>query len=117
MEDFYSDEYTDDSHIPRIEIGDIDMMKDLELELATNHDYFYRRIVSFMIEAVENRLPDGEPLAILVDESGMEYDMELPPEGYLKSLNKTMEYFQSIEEYETCSLVKDLINIVEVAQS
>lgn len=113
MTDYNTDDFTHDAHIPRIEIGDIDMLKDLELELATNHDYFYRRIVSYMIEAVENRLPEGEPLAILVDENGVEYDMELPPEGYLKSLNKTMEYFTDIEEYETCSLIKDIITLVE----
>jgi len=38
--------------------------------------------------------------------------MELGPEGYSKSLNKCMEYFTDIEEYETCSLVNDLIKIV-----
>lgn len=113
MEDYNTDDYTYDSHIPRIEIGSIDMLKDLELELMTNHDYFYRRIVSYMIEAVENRLQEGEPLAILVDENGVEYDMELPPEGYMKSLTKTMEYFKSVEEYETCSLIKDIITLVE----
>lgn len=113
MEDFYSDDYTYDAHIPRIEIGSIETVSDIELELMAHHDEFYRRIITYMIETIENRLPAGEPLAILVDEEGVEYDMELPPDGYLKSLNKCMEYFTDIEEYETCSLVKDMINIVE----
>jgi hypothetical protein len=113
MEDFYSDEYTHDSHIPRIEIGSIETMADIELELATHHDEFYRRIITYMIETVENKIPVGEPLAILVDEEGVEYDMELPPDGYMKSLNKCMEYFTDIEEYETCSLIKDIIDIVQ----
>ena len=113
MEDFYTDDYTHDAHIPRIEIGNIETIKDIELELATHHDEFYRRIISYVIESIENRLPAGEPLAILVDENGVEYDMDLPPDGYMKSLSKCMEYFTDIEEYETCSLIKDIITIVE----
>ena len=113
MEDYYSDEYTHDAHIPRIEISSInDTIKDIELEIASHHDEFYRRIITFVIESVENRLPVGEPLAILIDEDGVEYDMDLPPDGYMKSLNKCMEYFTNIEEYETCALVNDLIKIV-----
>lgn len=113
MKDFYSDDYIDDAHIPRLHIDSIGTVQDIELELMTNHDEFYRRIITFMIETVENTLPAGEPLAILVDESGVEYDMELGPDGYLKSLNKCMVYFTDIEEYETCSLVNDLIKIVK----
>ena len=113
MEDFYTDDYTHDAHIPRIEIGNIETIRDIELELATHHDEFYRRIISYVIESIENRLPAGEPLAILVDENGVEYDMDLPPDGYMKSLGKCMEYFTDIEEYETCSLIKDIITIVE----
>lgn len=113
MEDFYTDDYTNDAHIPRIEIGDIETIKDIELELASHHDEFYRRIITYVIEVIENRLPDDEPLAILVDDDGVEYEMDLPVSGFIKSLTKCMEYFTDIEEYETCSLVKDLINITE----
>ena len=113
MDDFHTDDYTYDSHIPRIEIGSIETIKDIELELATHHDEFYRRLISYMIEGIENRLPEGEPVAILVDDEGVEYDMDLPREGYLKSLNKCMEYFTDLEEYETCSLIKDMITIIE----
>jgi len=111
--DYYNDEYMDDAHIPRLHIESLGTMQDIELDLMSNHDEFYRRIITFMIETVENRLPAGEPLAILVDENGTEYDMELGPDGYLKSLNKCMEYFKDIEEYETCTLIKDLIRITE----
>ena len=113
IDDYYGDDYTNDGHIPRIEIDSINTLRDLELELATHHDEFYRRIITYVIEAIENRLPAGEPLAILVDENGAEYDMDLPPDGYMKSLNKCMEYFTGIEEYETCSLIKEIIYIVE----
>lgn len=113
MEDYNNDEYLDDAHIPRLHIETMSTVQDIELELMTQHDEFYRRIITYMIETIENRLPYGEPLAILVDDSGAEYDMELGPEGYVKSLTKCMEYFTSIEEYETCSLVNDLIKIIE----
>jgi hypothetical protein len=113
MEEFYMDNYRDDEHIPRIEIKGIQTIDDVELELASHHDDFYRRIITYVIEVIENRLPDGEPLAILVDEDGMEYDMELPTTGFVKSLTKCMEYFTSIEEYESCTLVKDLIKIAD----
>ena len=113
MEDFYTDDYTNDSHIPRIEIGDIETIKDIELELASHHDEFYRRIITYIIEVIENRLPADEPLAILVDDEGVEYDMELPVDGFMKSLNKCMEYFTDIEEYETCALVQQLMEITE----
>ena len=33
MEDFFTDDYTYDAHIPRIEIGNIETIKDIELEL------------------------------------------------------------------------------------
>ena len=116
MEDFNTEDYTNDAHIPRIEIGNMETIKDIELELATHHDDFYRRLITYMIEAIENRLPEGEPVAILIDEDGVEYDMDLPREGFLKSLDKCMEYFTDIEEYETCALVQDMIKIVKDAQ-
>ena len=112
-EDFYTDDYTNDSHIPRIEIGDIETIKDVELALASSHDEFYRRIITYVIDVIENKLPADEPLAILVDDEGAEYDMDLPVDGFIKSLTKCMEYFTDIEEYETCALVKDLMKITE----
>jgi len=35
--------------------------------------------------------------------------MVLPYNGFEKSLNKTIEYFELIEEYETCDLIKQII--------
>ena len=112
MEDFNTDEYTYDAHIPRIYIESMNTVQDIELQLMSNHDEFYRRIISFMIDVIEDKLPVGEPLAILIDEDGVEYDMELPPDGYNKSLEKCMEYFTNLEEYETCTLVKNIIDTV-----
>lgn len=112
-QDYYTDSWGDDSHIPRIEIEDLHTIKDIELELATNHDEFYRRIITFVIDVIENKLPADEPLAILIDTDGEQYAMELPTDGFVKALTKCMEYFTAIEEYESCTLVNDLIKISE----
>jgi hypothetical protein len=34
--------------------------------------------------------------------------MALPKPGYRKSLNKAMKYFEEIEEFETCDLIKQM---------
>jgi hypothetical protein len=34
--------------------------------------------------------------------------MTLPKEGYKKSLTKANQYFEKIEEFETCDLIKQL---------
>ena len=50
----------------------------------------------------------SDMLAILVDDEGAEYEMALPKAGYKKSLNKAMKYFEEIEEFETCDLIKQM---------
>jgi len=47
-------------------------------------------------------------MAILIDDDAIEYEMILPPHGYVKSLGKAKEYFTKIEEYETCDLIKQI---------
>ena len=113
MDEWYEEEPGDLPHVPRIEIGSIETIEDIELELQSNHDDFYRRIVTYIIDSIEGNLPEDEPLAILVDADGVEYDMELDEDGYLKSLGKCLEYFTNIEEYESCMLIKDLVKIIE----
>lgn len=85
---------------------------DFDQLLMSKYDMFYRRIVEYVLKDIEEGAKD-EIMAILVDEDGVEYDMSLPREGYLKSLNKATEYFRMIEEYETCGLIKDMIKQIE----
>jgi hypothetical protein len=85
---------------------------DFDQLLMSKYDMFYRRIVEYVLKDIEEGVKD-EIMAILVDEDGVEYDMTLPREGYLKSLNKATEYFRMIEEYETCGLIKDMIKQIE----
>lgn len=74
----------------------------------SKYDIFYRRIVEFILERIESNKPKDELLAILVDDEGAEYQMDLPKEGYIKCLGKAMDYFLRIEEYETCDLIKQM---------
>ena len=85
---------------------------DFDQLLMSKYDMFYRRIVEYVLKDIEEGVKD-EIKAILVDDDGDEYDMKLPREGYLKSLNKATEYFRMIEEYETCGLIKDMIKQIE----
>ena len=85
---------------------------DFDRLLMTKYDIFYRRIVEYVLVDLEEG-EVNELMAILIDEGGNEYDMHLPREGYTKSLTKAMEYFTMIEEYETCSLIKDMIKQIE----
>ena len=97
-----------DINIPKIHIDPDKLVKgDMDMTLMAKHDAFFRRIVEYVLNKVEGT-EDGDTLAILVDDQGVEYDMQLPPEGYTKSLSKANEFFLAIEEYETCELIKQL---------
>ena len=100
--------------VPYIRIDSMTSVQDIELELMSNHDEFFRQIIIHIMDRMDGLDPD--PVAILVDEEDTEYIMEIQPEGYLKSLKKANEYFVSIEEYETCDLIKQMIEIAKKEQ-
>ena len=58
MDEWYEEEPRDLPHVPRIEIGSIETIEDIELELQSNHDDFYRRIVTYIIDSIEGNLPE-----------------------------------------------------------
>lgn len=94
--------------IPKINIDPNILTKsDIDLVLKSKYDEFYRRIVEYTMGVIEGEKEDI--LAILVDDDGVEYEMNLPYHGFEKSLTKSIEYFELIEEYETCELIKQLI--------
>lgn len=99
-----------DSKVPKIHIDPQKIMKeDIDMVLMSKHDMFYRRIVEFVLDKLEGK-KGGETLAILIDDDGVEYEMSLPKNGYNKSLMKALRYFEKIEEFETCDLIKQMIN-------
>jgi len=85
---------------------------DLDKVLMSKYDIFYRRMVEFILNTIESR-PESKILVVLIDDDGVEYEMQLPESGFVKSLNKANEYFLQIEEYETCTLIKDMLKIIE----
>tara|TARA_B100000767_G_scaffold268348_1_gene288463 strand:- start:455 stop:763 length:309 start_codon:yes stop_codon:yes gene_type:complete len=97
------------SKVPKIHIDPNKILReDIDKVLMSKYDIFYRRIVEFILEKIEGHDTTDELLAILVDDEGAEYQMDLPKEGYMKCLKKAMEYFLRIEEYETCDLIKQM---------
>lgn len=94
--------------IPVIHIDPDKLTKaDFDLMLISKFDIFYRRIVEYVLSIIEGE-QEGI-LVILVDENNTEYEMTLPQDGFKKSLTKALEYFEKIEEYETCDLIKQII--------
>lgn len=114
MFDFEDELFEDhDEHgIPRIKVDSTTSITDLELTLRTQHDEFFRRIIDHIMSKLEGR-KKIDPVAILVDEEGVEYEMNVEEDGYNIALEKSNDYFVSIEEYETCDLIKQMFEIIE----
>jgi len=93
--------------IPRIHLDPNTLEADFDVLLKSKYDIFFRRIVEFVLDRIEGT-ETSDMLAILVDDEGAEYEMALPKVGYRKSLNKAMKYFEEIEEFETCDLIKQM---------
>ena len=83
------------------------LKQDIDKLLMSKYDIFYRRLVEYILNKIEGE-PETELIAILVDDEGAEYEMALPESGYKKSLSKALDYFVTIEEYETCDLIKQM---------
>jgi len=117
MSDFFDpsnfdfEDFSNRDNILRINIDSSTSAQDIELMLNTKHDDFYRRMVDHVMQKLDGT-KTVEPVAIIVDEDGTEYDMEIQEDGFNKSLDKANEYFISIEEYETCDLIRQMIQII-----
>lgn len=96
-----------DKKAPKIHLDPNSLEADFDHLLMSKYDMFFRRIVEFVLDRLEGN-ETSEMLAILVDDEGAEYEMSLPKEGYRKSLNKANKYFEQIEEFETCDLIKQM---------
>jgi len=97
-----------ENKVPEIHIDPASLQADFEILLMSKYDIFFRRIVEFVLDRIEGKETD-ELLAILVDDDGVKYNMDLPKSGYKKSLSKAIKYFEKIEEFETCDLIKQMI--------
>lgn len=97
-----------ENKVPKIHLDPMALEADFDILLKDKYDIFFRRIVEFVLDKLEGA-ETSDRLAILVDDEGAEYEMCLPASGYTKSLNKAMIYFEEIEEFETCDLIKQMI--------
>lgn len=96
-----------ENKVPKIHLDPNALEADFDVLLRSKYDIFFRRIVEFVLDKIEGK-ETSDMLAILVDDEGIEYEMVLPEQGYEKSLNKAMQYFEEIEEFETCDLIKQM---------
>ena len=90
--------YMDAKHIIQ---GDFDMY------LSTKHDLFFRRIIEHITNRIEG-LEKEDMLCRIIDEENKTYELHLPRDGFLKAMEKSLQYFKFIEEYETCGLIEEL---------
>ena len=95
-------------NIPTFELNAKFLLKDdFEMYLHKHYDLFFRRI----LEHVTNRIDGGEDedlLCWIKDENKELYELRLPESGFDKALKQAWKYFETIEEFETCQLVKEL---------
>ncbi len=73
-------------------------------------DLFFRRIVQYVMNRIEGIETESILCYIIQDTNNKLHrsTFVLEKEGWSKSLEKALEYFREIEEYETCELIKQL---------
>lgn len=73
-------------------------------------DLFYRRIVQYVMDKIDGTETNSILCYIIIEEKNKIHRSTfiLEKEGWNKSLNKALEYFTKIEEYETCELIKQI---------
>lgn len=98
--------------IPVYKISTSGPIHEMKLLVKEHQDEMYRIVVEHIMDCIDGNAEEGEPLAIIVDENDNEYDLSLKREAWPDALNKANDYFVEIEEYETCDLIKQLLNII-----
>ena len=73
---------------------------------------FHLNIIKHIEDTIDGISMNANILCVLIDEEGNEYDSLLDEDRYIKSLQKSLEFFKERENYEKCKHVTDLINRV-----
>ena len=71
---------------------------------------FHLNIIKHIEDNMDGISMNANILCVLIDEEGNEYDSLLDEDRYIKSLQKSLEFFKERENYEKCKHVTDLIN-------
>lgn len=94
--------------IPTLRLKSSKVIDDFE-DCIDEADVFYRRIVQYIMNKVEG-VETGNILCHIIDEYDNKRSLILENVGdnWSKSLGKALDYFENLEEYETCDLIKQL---------
>lgn len=71
---------------------------------------FHENIVNHIEDNIDGVCHTGNVLCLMIDEEGNEYESVLDEDKYIKSLNKSLDFFKEIEQYEKCKRITDLLN-------
>lgn len=98
-------------HIPTftVKLGASDLFETPVIE----EELFYERLLDFIQSNLKSNYKELV-LCYLEDEEGNYSEATLEEEGYLKALNKCIEYFSEEEQYEKCTFIKKLIEKYEL---
>tara|TARA_B100000900_G_C20601870_1_gene726002 strand:- start:2999 stop:3307 length:309 start_codon:yes stop_codon:yes gene_type:complete len=97
------------TEIPTFKMSASFILKDdFEMYLSKNHDLFFRRIIEHINNRIDSTERDDLLCWILDEEYDEKLELRLPNHGFKKALEKAMNYFENIEEYETCHFINDL---------
>ena len=93
--------------IPDFEInaGDGPVPDDMIVDLRG----FYVHMMDFVVSAVHDG-PSTDVLCRFIDEDDNIFTSTLDHEGYKQSLSRCLEYFESVEEFERCTIIKKILN-------
>ena len=70
---------------------------------------FHENIVRHVEDNIDGVSNNGNVLCLMIDEQGNEYESILDEDRYIKSLEKSLDFFKEIENYEKCKHIADLI--------
>jgi len=101
-----------DRKIPIYRIKSNSPIQEMRLMVQEQQDELYRVIIEHIMECMDGDAEEGETLAYIIDEKDNEYDLSIYKENWRDALIKANDYFVNIEEYETCDLIKQMINII-----
>jgi hypothetical protein len=101
-----------DRKIPIYRIKSNSPIDEMRLLIQEQKDELYRIIIDHIMECIDGNTTEGETIAYIIDENENEYDLAIYKKNWVEALSKANNYFISIEEYETCDLIKQMINII-----
>lgn len=92
---------------PYFELSSDDFLDPIEGPVK-DKEGFYNRILEFIDFNLQSNY-NINILCYFVNSKGDVFEATLEPDGYYKSLNKCIAYYEKEEEYEKCIQIKNMI--------